>query len=140
MSEETQPETGSIGWIDLTVENARGVRDFYARVAGWQPSPVAMGEYEDFNMCAPASQRPVAGICHPRGSNAGLPPVWLIYITVGDLDGSVESCLAGGGRILRQPTVIGDAGRYCVIEDPAGAAVALFEYRRQKEAAETQSP
>ncbi|MFW5947166.1 MAG: hypothetical protein ACOCUW_01630 [Gemmatimonadota bacterium] len=34
---------GSIAWIDLTVADAPGIRDFYASVVGWTPSPVPMG-------------------------------------------------------------------------------------------------
>jgi predicted enzyme related to lactoylglutathione lyase len=28
-------EFGKIGWIDMTVEDAPGVRDFYKAVVGW---------------------------------------------------------------------------------------------------------
>ena len=37
-------------------------------------------------MIPPGAAQPVSGICHARGSNADLPPVWLIYITVADLE------------------------------------------------------
>jgi predicted enzyme related to lactoylglutathione lyase len=31
------PAPGAIAWCDLTVPDARKVRDFYAAVAGWKP-------------------------------------------------------------------------------------------------------
>ena len=65
-------DLGTIGWRDLTVENAVQIRDFYSDVVGWQHSPVAMGDYDDFNMLA-GNGETVAGICHARGGNAGLP-------------------------------------------------------------------
>src|ERR1035438_2493750 len=77
---------GQIGWIDLTVPDAAGLRDFYQAVTGWTHSPVKMGRYHDFCMHPPGDAQPVAGICHAKGENVGLPPVWLIYITVDDLD------------------------------------------------------
>ena len=77
---------GQIGWIDLTVPDASAVRDFYQSVTGWTPSPVDMGGYQDFCMHPAGEAQPVAGICHARGHNEGLPPVWLVYITVDDLD------------------------------------------------------
>ena len=49
-----------------------------------------MGAYSDFVMNADGT--PIAGICHARGANADLPPVWLIYITVDDLDHSLDEC------------------------------------------------
>ena len=122
---------GQIGWIDLTVANATELRDFYQSVTGWIPAPVSMGSYQDYCMHPPGqepgSEQPVAGICHATGQNTGLPPVWLIYITVPDLDASLIACVEGGGKLLRATESMGNMGRFCVIQDPAGAACALFE-------------
>ncbi len=122
-----KPEVGSIGWVDLTVDDAEAVRDFYAKVVGWQPSPVEMGGYSDFTMSSPESGTPTAGVCHARGSNADVPPQWLIYLIVPDLDASISSCRELGGEVIVWPKEMGGQGRYCVIRDPAGAASALFE-------------
>jgi predicted enzyme related to lactoylglutathione lyase len=118
---------GKIGWIDLTVSDATAVRDFYQGVTGWRPAPVDMGGYQDFCMHPADEPSPVAGICHARGANTGIPPQWLIYITVEDLDESLRRCQALGGRIVSEVRSMGASGRYCVIEDPAGAVAALFE-------------
>lgn len=48
-------ETGKIGWVDITVDDAKGLRDFYANVVGWKPEDVSMGEYCDFSMAMPGS-------------------------------------------------------------------------------------
>lgn len=40
--------------------------------------------YADFNMLGDDGE-PAAGVCHARGVNVGLPPVWMIYLPVGDL-------------------------------------------------------
>ena len=129
MSETKKPEVGTVGWIDLTVDNAEEVCDFYAAVTGWRSSAVDMGGYNDFNMTSPESGEPKAGVCHSRGANADLPPAWLIYITVSDIDQSIERCLSLGGDIVRPLTEMSGYGRYCVIRDPAGAVAALFEHQ-----------
>lgn len=126
MSNE-KPEVGTITWFDLTVPNAEEVRDFYGKVVGWKPSPVSMGDYDDYTMNAPESGNGVAGVCHARGGNAGLPAQWLIYITVEDVDKSAHQCAEMGGKIIVEPKDISGYGRYCVIQDPAGAVAALFE-------------
>ena len=120
-------ELGKISWIDLTVPDAEAIRDFYQHVAGWDPSPVAMGDYEDYCMTPPGAEQPVAGICHARGYNAGLPPAWLVYITVGDLDEALRRCQERGGKVRVLIRDTGGHGRYCIIEDPAGAVTGLFE-------------
>jgi predicted enzyme related to lactoylglutathione lyase len=116
---------GTISWTDLTVEDAEQVRDFYEAVVGWTPSAVPMGGYSDFVMNADGGEA-VAGVCHARGHNAELPPVWLVYITVDDLDHSLEQCQRLGGSVLAPPRSYG-GGRYCVIKDPAGAICALYQ-------------
>jgi predicted enzyme related to lactoylglutathione lyase len=127
MTDAAKPQPGSIVWTDLTVENAEELRDFYGKVVGWKPASIDMGEYSDFSMNSPATGEPVAGVCHARGTNAGLPPHWLVYITVADLDQSISTCKDLGGEVIVGPKGMGSHGRYCVIRDPAGAVAALIE-------------
>lgn len=124
MSETNEP--GAIGWIDITVEDADRLRDFYAAVAGWRAEKVSMGDYDDYSMTLPGSGTPAAGICHARGSNAELPRQWLIYITVSDVDVSAAACVEHGGKVLVGPKAMG-GGRIAVIEDPGGAVAALYQ-------------
>ena len=119
-------QTGKIGWIDITVDDASGLRDFYADVVGLVPDAVSMGEYDDFTMTMPASGEPVCGICHARGSNGNLPGGWLVYFVVDDVDASAAACSANGGKILVEPRGLA-GGRFCVIEDPSGATAALYQ-------------
>jgi hypothetical protein len=111
--------------VDLTVADAPAVRDFYAAVAGWTPAEVPMGGYSDYCMNGPGGQT-VAGVCHARGANAGLPAQWLVSIVVADLEASLAECRARGGTVLTGPKAMGQA-RYAVIRDPAGAAAALYQ-------------
>jgi uncharacterized protein len=119
-------EIGSICWMDLTVSNAEQVVDFYRQVVGWQSAACDMGGYRDFCMLTPDTRRTVSGICRARGANADLPPQWLLYIVVADVDKSVRRCVELGGEILAGPRELGEQGRFCVIRDPAGAVAALI--------------
>lgn len=127
MSAASTPPVGSIGWADLTVPDASPLRDFYSSVVGWNVDPVDMGGYQDFCMQRPDDGAATAGICHARGPNAGLPPQWLVYFTVADLDASIARCAERGGKILVPPRQMGSQGRFCVIVDPAGAICALWQ-------------
>ena len=117
---------GKIGWLDITVDDAPALRDFYAAVVGWKPEEVGMSGYSDYNMTMPANGEPTAGVCHARGDNADLPPQWLIYIVVADLDESLRSCRDGGGKVVREPRALA-GGRFAIIEDPVGAMTALYQ-------------
>ena len=134
-----KPTVGSIGWVDLTVEDADGVRDFYSEVTGWTPEPLDMGEYNDYVMKAAPGEGEeagpgVAGVCHARGSNQGLPAQWLIYVTVANLAESLERCRALGGEVISPVRDMGAYGTMAVIRDPAGAVAALIEPAAETEA------
>lgn len=117
---------GKIGWIDMTTGDASQLRDFYRAVAGWQPDDVDMGGYSDYVMKTAANGEPAAGICHARGSNADLPPGWLIYIVVADLEASAAACVELGGNLVVEPRGLA-GGQFCVIRDPGGSTAALYQ-------------
>lgn len=117
---------GIISWRDLTVPNAEEVAKFYSGLVGWQIRPEPMDGYNDFSLLLPGTGQSIAGICHARGPNADLPPQWLIYITVADIQQSVAKCQELGGTIVTPPRRLG-GGYFCVIRDPAGAVCALFQ-------------
>ena len=129
MSNTTPNTPGTVAWADLTVEDAEGLKEFYSSVTGWEIMPVDMGGYSDY--CMATNGTPVAGVCHARGVNANLPPSWIIYIVVADLDASVERCRVLGGEVIAGPKSYGPGARYCVIRDSAGAVAALYESRGQ---------
>ena len=116
----------NVAWLDLTVPDAAPVRDFYAEVMGWEPDGVDMGGYEDFNMVDPETGEPAAGICYARGGNEGIPPVWMVYFAVDDLDASLAVVEQRGGAVVHGPKQAGSS-RYVVVKDPAGAVCALVE-------------
>jgi predicted enzyme related to lactoylglutathione lyase len=125
MEEKQALQVGTITWRDLTVKDATAVRDFYASVVGWTFRAEDMGGYSDFSMISPSTGDVVTGVCHARGANSEIPPQWLVYITVADVDASAKTCTDLGGTVLVGPKPMG-GGRFAVIRDPAGAVCALF--------------
>jgi uncharacterized protein len=119
---------GRIFWIDLTVSDAAATRDFYRQVVGWSVQDVEMkdaGEpYADYNMLG-ADGKPAAGVCHGRGMNLDLPPVWLVYLPVGDLAESLRRVREEGGTIIRETRGPDGESVYAVVQDPVGAYLAL---------------
>ncbi len=127
---EAEPPVGvgHIRWADLTVGNAPTLRDFYRRVIGWTVQDIEMADgddrYVDYSMCGHGGG-PVAGICHARDGNSGLPPVWLLYLPVGDFAQSLHRVEAEGGTIVKSTAETGDDDPYAIIRDPVGAYFAL---------------
>ena len=127
-SRDAAARPGCISWLDLTVSDASATRDFYRQVVGWSVQDVEMedaGErYADYNMLG-ADGSPAAGVCHARGVNLGLPPIWMIYLPVGDLAESLRRVREGGGKVIKATR--GTDGKYAsaVVQDPVGASLAL---------------
>lgn len=119
-----KPKIGYISWHDLTVDDAETVSDFYSQVVGWSRQAFDMKGYNDYVMNAPDGN-PAGGVCHARGGNADLPPQWLMYITVEDLDKSIAKCIELGGKIIGGKRKMGEQGEYCLVQDPAGSHVML---------------
>lgn len=124
---EIAAKPGTVIWHDLTVPDAERVRDFYAAVVGWRPEPVRIHEHDDYNMMSGDDESPTAGICHAVGELAGLPPQWLMYVVVSDIQASVSRCAELGGTVVAAPSGDGLGGQFCVIQDPAGAVMALIQ-------------
>jgi predicted enzyme related to lactoylglutathione lyase len=57
----------------------------------------------------------------------GIPPHWLSYLTVDDVDELVQRAPELGAEVLYPPTDMPEVGRFAVIADPTGAAFAPFK-------------
>lgn len=127
-SDRATDRVGRIAWLDLTVPDGSTTRDFYQEVVGWSVQDVEMGgaddRYADYNMLAGDGQ-PAAGVCHARGGNSALPPVWLIYLPVGDITESLARVEAEGGTIIKASRKSDGTCVYAVVQDPVGAYVTL---------------
>lgn len=117
---------GAYGWLDLTVPNADEIRDFYSSVIGFSHTEIDMGDYSDFCMNSPDDGQTKCGICFSRGTNSELPPVWMVYFYVNDLDESLQKLTAANGKIISGPKTMG-AAKYAIIQDPAGAYCGLYQ-------------
>ena len=119
---------GHIAWLDLTVQDASATRDFYREVVGWRAQDAeitdAAGRYADYNMLGDDG-KPAAGVCHARGVNQGLPPVWMIYLPVGDLAESLRRVREEGGEVINVSRGSDGEDAIAVVKDPVGASLAL---------------
>lgn len=119
---------GCISWLNLTVANASASRDFYKAVVGWAVQNVEMADnresYADYNMLSDDGN-PAGRICHARGGNLGLPPIWMLHLPVGDLSESLREVREGGGKIIKEIKSVDGGYSYAAIQDPVGAVLAL---------------
>jgi predicted enzyme related to lactoylglutathione lyase len=129
VSERNQYQPGVPCWVDTLQADARGAKDFYAGVFGWEyegPGPMPgdpPGEY----FVARLRGRDVAGIGSQPAGGAVQLPSWNTYVSVASADDAAATAKEAGGAVLVDPFDADPAGRMAVLADPAGAAFSVWE-------------
>jgi uncharacterized protein len=127
MGERTQYAPGTFSWTDLSTTDPDAAKAFYAALFGWQAQdiPVPGGAYSmqrlDGKDVAAISAQPQAQ------REAGAPPTWNSYITVGSADAAAQRAAEVGGTVHAGAFDVMDAGRMAVIQDPQGAFFMVWE-------------
>jgi predicted enzyme related to lactoylglutathione lyase len=128
---EKAPEVGEASWHELLTTDATAAMKFYNEVFGWQPSEAldmgAMGKYQMFN-------RPhgmIGGMMNKPPEMAQVPPHWLIYFRVPDINAAAERIKANGGKILNGPMEVPGGDWVLNAMDPQGAAFGLHARKTQ---------
>lgn len=121
--EPAEVASGHVSWHELMAADREQAFDFYAALFGWQKDhaiETPMGPYQIWGR----GGRPLGGmITIPKGEN--VPPHWLYYWMVPDLDAALGRVKGGGGRILHGPHEVPGGSRVAQCFDPQGAAFAL---------------
>ena len=122
---ETAPQIGEASWHELLTTDVPAAMTFYKDVFGWQPSDTMdmgpAGKYQMFN-------RPhgmIGGMMNKPPEMANVPPNWLIYFRVPNVDAAVERVKANGGRVLSGPMEVPGGDKVATVTDPQGATFGL---------------
>ena len=113
---------GRFIWNELLADDVESAAAFYAKLLGWEPVPAPNGmNYTLFKK----DGNDVAGLM--KLPMPGVPPHWLNYVNVRDVDASAAQVTALGGTICAPPFDIPNIGRIAVVQDPQGARFGLFQ-------------
>jgi hypothetical protein len=114
---------GTIGWRELMSPEPEKSQRFYGELFGWSIKAVPFGPmtYRLVNV----GEKQIAGIMDFK--KPGIPPHWVSYVTVADVDKAASAAKENGGTIANPPTDIPDVGRFAVLLDPFGAVSVAFK-------------
>lgn len=121
-----QPKTNEFCWTELATSNVQAAKDFYGKVFGWKFSDVDMGEMT-YTMIKNSSKEFGGMWSIPKDKEKQIPPHWMSYILVDNLDDSLKKASSHGATIVKPTTNAGDMGRFAIITDPTGAHIALWQ-------------
>jgi uncharacterized protein len=124
MSDHAMPAHGTFCWNELSTTDDEAAKKFYTELFGWQYKG---GDVEGFayNEIV-AAGRPAGGIFKMGPEHGGMPPHWMAYVAVDDVDETARRVSELGGKVCVPPTDIPNVGRFSVINDPAGAAISII--------------
>jgi len=108
---------GDFIWYELLTTKPEAAQSFYGSVLGWTFASAGQGGM-DYRIITMADEG-VGGLMEiPSG--APMPPCWLGYIGVDDVDSAAASIKAAGGAIHMEPQDIPNVGRFAFVSDPQG--------------------
>jgi uncharacterized protein len=109
---------GDFIWYELMTPDAAAAMAFYGAVAGW-----SFGGSDEYHEIKAGDGEMVGGILQlsPEMIAGGAHPGWYGYIAVDDVDASVASIVAAGGKVFMPARDMEGVGRMAMVADPQGA-------------------
>ncbi len=126
---ETETPAGTFCWNELATNDVEGAKAFYSGLLGWEFQAMPMpGNPEDEYILICKGGRGVGGLYDmTRAPMEGVPPHWMGYIAVDEVDPVAAAAQASGATALFPPMDIPGVGRMCALLDPQGAAFSLYK-------------
>jgi len=128
MSQITTHAPGTFSWVELGTTNADAAKKFYASLFGWEPKDTPTGDAGTYTLLM-LGGREVGGLSNMQKEQLtqGVPPHWLPYIAVASADETTKKAETLGAMVLAGPFDVMEHGRMSVIQDPTGAAFAIWQ-------------
>ncbi|HEX3754275.1 MAG TPA: VOC family protein, partial [Rhizomicrobium sp.] len=106
-------------WYDVMTSDTEAAGKFYRDVVGWEIQDSGSPGYTLFTV----GGRGVAGLMSiPEDAKAmGVPPCWMGYVRVEDVDATAKRITQEGGKLHKGPIEIPGVIRLAVVADPQGA-------------------
>jgi uncharacterized protein len=121
---------GTPSWVDLGTPDMAASKAFYGGLFGWTGHTAEQPEAGGYTLFHNADGKEVAGAGPLQ--NPGQPTAWTTYIAVEDADATTKAATDAGGTVLMPPMDVMDQGRMAILQDPTGAAIAVWQPRAHK--------
>ncbi|MGB9234529.1 MAG: VOC family protein [Terriglobales bacterium] len=119
---------GTLCWADLSTNDPDRAQKFYSGLLGWK---FEKGEKDDSGyLHIKNGEHFIGGVPPAKYLQPGVPPHWLAYFVVDDVDVSANKAKEMGAKLFVPPMTVEGVGRMSVIADPQGAVFAIFKSAR----------
>ena len=108
---------GDFIWYELMTSDPNAAAAFYGPLLSWTTSDSGQ-EGMDYRIFTYGTDA-IGGLM-PLPDGAPMPPIWLGYIGVDDVDATVTRIREAGGQIHMEPQDMPGVGRFAFVADPQG--------------------
>ncbi|MFP4369846.1 MAG: VOC family protein [Candidatus Kapaibacterium sp.] len=118
-------EHGALAWTEFGTHDKSKPVPFYEGLCGWKADtqPMGEGEYTLFKM----GEQMAAGLYEMPEGMEDIPPHWLPYIQVDNIDKALETVDKHDGEIMMPKMHAPGVGHFSVVRDPQGAVFGLIQ-------------
>jgi hypothetical protein len=133
MATVTQHAPGTFCWVELGTTDQMGAKRFYAALFDWGYEDTQMGPDEVYTIAQTGGRDAAALYRMPAQMlQQGMPPHWMCYVSVSSADEAATKVKALGGTVVAEPFDAMEHGRMAVMQDPTGAAFAVWQAKTHK--------
>lgn len=118
-------EPGAFCWADLSTSDVASAKKFYESLFGWKL--VASEKDPSGYLHIKNGGTFIGGVPPAQYRDPKIPPHWLIYFAVADVDATAAKAKQSGARFYVEPMSMEGVGRMAVMADPQGAVSAIFK-------------
>jgi uncharacterized protein len=122
---------GTFCWVELATSDEAGAKKFYSALFGWEYLENPISDGMNYVMCR-LRGKDVAALYRmmPEMQQQGMPPNWMSYVAVADVDETAKKAQAAGATIMQPPMDVMEHGRMTVLQDPTGAVVSAWQAKQ----------
>ena len=125
------PKHGNFCWNELMTRDLDGAEKFYSELLGWKTIDSGMPGMK-YTLIKHDDKDAGGMMAMPPDIPEQVPSHWMTYIAVDNVDALAEKTKELGGTVMHGPQDIPGVGRFCVIQDPTGAAISLLTFEAKK--------
>jgi uncharacterized protein len=108
--------------LELATSDVTKAKEFYGKLFGWTFQDNDMGNGMIYSMFKP-DDGPGGGMF----TMPGAPTAWLAYVGVDEINAASAEATSLGAKIIRGPMEVPGHGWMTILQDPTGAAIALWQ-------------
>ncbi|MDJ0924986.1 MAG: VOC family protein [Acidimicrobiia bacterium] len=120
---------GLFSWADIASPDPEAAKAFYTGLFGWETADQHFPDGSLMYVTFSKGGKAVAGLGPqpPELTEQGVPPMWNSYVTVNNVDDTIEKWTAAGGSVMMPAMDVMTSGRMAFVVDPEGASVGLWQ-------------